>query len=129
MLDSILEEKFDFHPLDKIEFSGVKVVCFDLYFPQIGNKYTYQKDNYETFTEVKRDIQRTENPNALKGLFLYSKNPNHIELSKTRYTQHPWNSRQIGYIYVSDNQYSQSEAKELIDKAIVEMNHFFGDQE
>lgn len=129
MLDNVLEQKFDFHPLDKIQFADVKIVSFDLYFPHIGNKYSYQKDNYETFTELKRDIQRTENPNVLKGLFLYSNNPEHLELSITRYTQHPWNSRQIGYIYVSANQYSQKEARELINEAIKEMNHFFSDHE
>jgi len=89
----------DYNPRKKME-NLTKMVCF--YPPyNLGDDHDYYKSDYNTWEELAQAILSSENVLLLKPLYVYDHSS--ITISTTSFT-YPWDSGQIGWIYITKEQ-------------------------
>ena len=74
-----------------------KMVCFHRKY-NLGDKHTYNHNDYNSWDEMKKDIIKNENVGIILPLYLYDHSG--ITISTTPF-HCGWDSGQIGFIYVS----------------------------
>jgi len=73
------------------------MVCFHKRY-NLGDKHDYDKNNYDSWGEMKEDIIKQENVDTILPLYLYD----HGGITMSTSPFHcPWDSGQVGWIFVS----------------------------
>lgn len=86
-----------------------KMVCFHNKY-ELGDKHRYRQKNYSSWEELKQAIIKEENAILIEPLYLYDHSG--ITIS-TKPFYCPWDSGQIGFIYIT-----QGESEGLDDKKL-----------
>jgi hypothetical protein len=76
------------------------MVCFHKNY-NLGDKHDYNKDDYDSWEELKDAIISKENPLVILPLYLYDHSG--ITINTTGFSCQ-WDSGQVGYIYVTKKQ-------------------------
>jgi hypothetical protein len=88
------------------------MICFHRRY-NLGDKHTYNHDNYNDWEEMKEDIIRQENVHTILPLYIYDHGG--ITMNTTGFSC-GWDSGQVGWIFVS----KEKVKKESIDENKVE---------
>ena len=74
-----------------------KIVCFHRRYT-LGDKHTYNRNDYNSWDEMKKDIIKKENVGVILPLYIYDHSG--ITISTTPFHCN-WDSTQIGFIYIT----------------------------
>jgi len=121
-----LRIEFDYSEGDSRSWDNLtKMVCFHNRY-DLGDKHDYNKNDYDSFEELKDAIQKNENVLVIKPLYLY-------DHSGITISTEPFNcgfdSGQIGWVYVTKElqELTGAPTETLTDQLIGEVNTY--DQE
>jgi len=94
----------DENPNDPREDDNLtKMVCFHNRY-DLGDKHNYNKDDYNSWDELKKTIEDTEKPVVILPLYLYDHSG--ITISTTEFTC-KWDSGQIGFVYITNERINE----------------------
>ena len=94
----------DENPNDPREDDNLtKMVCFHNRY-DLGDKHNYNKDDYNSWDELKKAIEDTEKPVVILPLYLYDHSG--ITISTTEFTC-KWDSGQIGFVYITNERINE----------------------
>lgn len=111
----IAKVHYDESPLNPRHFTNIShMVCFHKRY-SLGDVNTneYKFEDYNSWGDMRGDIMRRENVRMIKPLFLYDHG--NISISMNDFAD-PWDSGQIGFIYVTNE-----EAEGISDDKLVAM--------
>lgn len=83
--------------LDFTDCNATKMVCFNRRY-DFGDKHEYNKNDYNSWDELKKAILKNENVAVIKPLYLYDHSGITIA---TKPFSCPWDSGQVGFIFIT----------------------------
>jgi hypothetical protein len=92
----IWNDYFPHNPREEFEHIGT-MVCFHGRY-KLGDTHTYNSKDYGSWQELKQEIMRREDPAVILPIYMYDHSG--ITIS-TKPFSCPWDSGQIGFIYIS----------------------------
>lgn len=106
----------DIDPMNpRKEFDNLgTMVCFHGRY-DLGDKHDYRSEHYFGWEEMKEDIIKTENVGVILPLFLYDHSG--ITMNTTGF-HCPWDSGQVGFIFVSKEKMREEYGYERISKKL-----------
>ena len=93
-----------------------KMVCFHGRY-NLGDKHDYDQNDYTSFDEMEKDIIKQENVAVILPIYMYDHSG--ITISTNPFSC-PWDSGQIGFIYVTKEQANEEDmTKEQVEKYLL----------
>lgn len=92
------------------------MVCFHKRY-SLGDKHDYDSDDYKGWNEMKKDIIKNENVGVILPLYLYDHGG--ITISTSPFSC-PWDSGQIGFIYISKKKMLEEYGGKIVTKKLKE---------
>lgn len=93
-----------------------KMVCFHKRY-NLGDKHDYNFHNYDSWDKMKSSIIRDENVSVILPLYLYDHSG--ITMNTTGFSC-PWDSGQVGFVFVSKNDVHKEYGVKRISKKLRE---------
>lgn len=98
---------------------AVTMVCFHGRY-NLGDDHEYHKDDYSSWDELRKAIEKHEKPVAIKPLYLYDHSG--LALSIEAFSD-PWDSGQVGWAYLTpenEEKFGIPDAEKAIEAEIEE---------
>ena len=92
------------------------MVCFHNNY-NLGDEHLYDHNDYQGWEDMKRAIIRNENAGVILPLYLYDHSG--ITMNTTGF-HCPWDSGQVGFIYISKEKMRYEYSKKRISKQLIE---------
>lgn len=93
------------------------MVCFHKRY-RIGDEHNYKHNDYSGWDELKKDIIKNENVGVILPLYLYDHSGVTI---KTSPFSCPWDSGQVGFIYISKKKMLEEYGGKIVTKKMKEL--------